>query len=202
MYLSPSFLWFTQAPRRAAGRGRRMRRRGRCRAKWEGEKPRRGEQWRKEGREERERVYVSKGGAFLKRKRTRWKAARATNELRGPNVPPPISSCRPLSLSVRKPFKVKLAWRISGQAECVSDRLQPTLTSPLRDNSSSFTLRAPLPSGPSHLSTQNLTIFTHTARFYADNRDIQYLFSTTSALIAASSYSNMHAPVVNTRALT
>lgn len=54
-----------------------------------------------------------------------------------------------LSLSIGKPFKVKLAWRISGQTECVCDHPRPTPTSSQRDDSTSFTLRAPLPSGPS-----------------------------------------------------
>lgn len=65
----------------------------------------------KKGGRKKERVSVSKWGVggISEEKKSRWRAARATNEVRGPNVPPPISSCRPPSLSDRKPFKVKLA---------------------------------------------------------------------------------------------
>lgn len=74
MYLSPSFLWFTQAPRRAAGTGeeeegatRKVQRGGQ--AKKEKGKERGGEMKRQEGESE--------------GKKTRWRGAREANEQRG-----------------------------------------------------------------------------------------------------------------------
>lgn len=141
-YLSPSFLWFTQAQSGAAGRGGRS-------EDGEGEEGRRsmkrGKKWRKEPGE-------SVFGGLIREKDQMERRERGKRTERGGGGGRSVQA----SLRARKPFKVKLAWRISGQTECVSDRLQPTLTSPQRDDSSSFTLRAPLPAGPSHLFQMSL----------------------------------------------
>lgn len=89
----------------------------------------------------------SRGG-----RRTRWRGVREASEEEKEEGEQMFSP-----LSARKPLKVKLAWRISGQTECVSDCLHQLHQQ--RDDSSSFNLSYPLPSvpaGPSHLSQMSL----------------------------------------------